>query len=439
VDIPIANELIYSREYWLHIAKRTGKRMTEALENMSDAERWKFLAWTDQRTPALAIVARGDQIRQVSPGSWSVASQSHPGTFHHVHQKGPKWECDCPFFAATSMNCIHVLSVRFREGFQESAPIPVVPKVACDKCQSADVTSKGVRHNKSGDLQRYVCRACGRRFVGRDGFLKRRADPNNIARSLELYYRGMSVRDVQEYLEQVERLKVSHMTVYRWIVAYSKLAAEWMDQQGARTSGSWHIDETVVNIDGRNEYLWNVLDGETRFALSTHISHDRSMKNTRIPIAKAKAATPDRPSDFFSDGMNSYPEAISKELGRRATPFDDPKQVKGHGWFTPHRRVPSIRAKLSNNKIARYHGTEKQRFKVMRAFDGPAGASVLSEGHRVHYNLVREHEALGMTPGEAAGIPMPDGMRWKAIIEKASRSRSVTPEAAPAEEDPKSR
>lgn len=137
--------------------------------------------------------------------------------------------------------------------------------------------------------------------------------------------------------------------------------------------------------------------------------------------------------------MNSYPEAISKELGRRATPFDDPKQVKGHGWFTPHRRVPSIRAKLSNNKIERYHGTEKQRFKVMRAFDGVAGASVLSEGHRVHYNLVREHEALGMTPGEAAGIPMPDGMRWKAIIEKASRSRTVTTQAAPAEEGPKSR
>jgi transposase-like protein len=399
--------------------------MTEALEQMSDSERWRFLAWTDQRTPALAIVARGDQIRQTGPGAWTVASQSRPGAFHHVAQSGAKWNCDCPFFVATSMNCIHVLSVRFREGFQESAPTPVLPKVVCDKCQSADVISKGVRHNKSGDLQRYSCRACGRRFVGRDGFLKRRADPNNIARSLELYYRGMSVRDVQEYLEQVERLKVSHMTVYRWIVAYSKLAAEWMDQQGARTSGAWHIDETVVNIDGKNEYLWNVLDHETRFALSTHISHDRSLRNTRVPIARAKEATPDRPSDVFTDGMNTYPEAISKELGRRASPLDDPKQVKGHGsWFTPHRRVPSIRAKVSNNRIERFQGTEKQRFKVMRAFDGKPGAEVLSEGHRVHYNLVREHEAIGMTPGEAAGIPMPDGMRWKTIIERASRSRS---------------
>lgn len=414
--------------------------MTEALSAMSESQRWKLAAWTDQRTPALAIVARGDQIRQTGPGAWTVASQSRPGEFHHVAQVGPKWSCDCVFFAATSMACIHVLSVRFREGFQDSAPTPVVPKVSCDKCQSADVISKGVRHNKSGDLQRYACRACGRRFVGRDGFFKRRADPNNIARTLELYYRGMSVRDVQEYLEQVERLRVSHMTVYRWIVAYSKLAAEWMDQQGARTSGSWHIDETVVNIDGKNEYLWNVLDHETRFALSTHISHDRSLRNTRIPIARAKRATPDRPTDVFTDGMNTYPEAISKELGRRSTPFDDPKQLKGHAsWFTPHRRVPSIRAKLSNNRIERFHGTEKQRFKVMRAFDGVPGASALSEGHRVHYNLVREHEALDMTPGEAAGIPLPESMRWKAIIEKASRARTVTGNPTPVEEDPKSR
>ncbi len=250
----------------------------------------------------------------------------------------------------------------------------------------------------------------------------------------------MSVRDVQEYLEQVERLKVSHMTVYRWIIAYSKLAANWMNQQGARTSGAWHIDETVINIDGRNEYLWNILDHETRFALSTHISHDRSLRNTRIPIARAKAATPDRPSDVFTDGMNTYPEAISKELGRRATPFDDPKQVKGSGsWFTPHRRVPSIRAKISNNRIERYHGTEKQRFKVMRAFDGATGASALSEGHRVHYNLVREHEAIGMTPGEAAGIPLPSEMRWKAIIELAARARSVTTDGAPTDENSKSR
>lgn len=399
----------------------------EAMATMTEPDWWKAHAWTDQRTPALAIVARGDQIATPAVGSYTVCSQSAPGTFHHVAQEGARWACDCPFFSATGMTCIHILSARYKIGFEDSAPMPAERKVVCDSCQSSEVACRGVRHNRSGDVQTYVCRACGRRFVGREGFLKRRADATNIARSLDLYFRGMSIRKVREYLEQTEGLRVSHMTVFRWIVHYSKLAAKWMDAQGARTSDRWHIDETVVNVNGQNDYLWNVLDHDTRFLLATHISHDRSLSNTRVPIRKAKAVTPDRPSDVLTDGMNSYPVAVAKELGRRATPFDDPKFVHG-GRFSPHKRVPSIRAKESNNRIERFHGTEKERFKVMRAFDGEPGTAILAEGLRVHYNLVREHQALGMTPGEAAGIPVGDGFRWKRIIEEASKPRSVTAE-----------
>ncbi|MGI0066811.1 MAG: integrase core domain-containing protein [Thermoplasmata archaeon] len=121
--------------------------------------------------------------------------------------------------------------------------------------------------------------------------------------------------------------------------------------------------------------------------------------------------------------MNSYPVAIGKKLGRRATPGDDPKSVHG-GFFNPHYRVPSIRARISNNKIERFHGTEKERTKVMRAFDNMGGASGIAEGFRVHYNLVREHQALGMTPGEAAGIPVGPHFRWRAILEAATRNET---------------
>jgi putative transposase len=418
----------YIRYYRLHIAyTRRAERMADAAEPTTEAEWWKARAWTDQRTPALAIVARGDQITNSEPGRFVVCSQSAPGTFHHVTESGARWTCDCRYFVVTSMSCVHILAVRYKTGFEGSAPDPIGPRAVCDACRSAEVICHSVRHNKSGDVQRYSCKTCGRRFVGRAGFLRRRSDSTNIARALDLYFRGMSVRKVREHLEQVERLRVSHMTVFRWIVHYSKLAVEWMDAQGARTSDRWHVDETVVNVNGKNEYLWNVLDHETRFLLATHISDDRSLANTRAPIHKAKQVTPDRPVDVLTDGMKAYPEAIKKELGRKATPFDDPKSVSG-GRFSPHKRVPSIRAKESNNRIERFHGTEKERFKVMRAFDGEPGTATLTEGLRVHYNLVREHQALGMTPGEAAGIPLGDGFRWKTVIEHAARARSVTTE-----------
>ncbi len=96
--------------------------MVEAEARATPQEWSRSHAWTDQRTPALAIVGRGDQIRQLGPAAWSVCSQSAPGSFHNVTKAGPKWACDCAFFVATRLVCVHVLAVRFREGLQESAP-----------------------------------------------------------------------------------------------------------------------------------------------------------------------------------------------------------------------------------------------------------------------------------------------------------------------------
>jgi hypothetical protein len=56
----------------------------------------------------------------------------------------------------------------------------------------------------------------------------------------------------------------------------------------------------------------------------------------------------------------------------------------------------------------------------MRAYDNLAGASALSLGWQVHYNLVRPHLSLGMTPGEAAGLSVSGEFRWRTIIELAT-------------------
>ena len=91
-----------------------------------------------------------------------------------------------------------------------------------------------------------------------------------------------------------------------------------------------------------------------------------------------------------------------------------------YGQGNPHRRVPGIRAAESNNRIERLHGTEKERTKVMRAFDTDDGAAMIAKGFRVHYNLVKPHITLGgETPGGLGGH-IPAG--WFPM-ESDSRSR----------------
>ena len=103
----------------------------------------------------------------------------------------------------------------------------------------------------------------------------------------------------------------------------------------------------------------------------------------------------------------------------------------GGEWPTPHRRVPNIRARDSNNRIERPRGTEKERTKVMRAFDTDARAAMIAEAFRVHSNLVKPHMGIeGQTPGDAAGIALPDGFRWKAVLD-AAITRKVTAASTP--------
>jgi len=80
----------------------------------------------------------------------------------------------------------------------------------------------------------------------------------------------------------------------------------------------------------------------------------------------------------------------------------------------------TITTKISNNRIERLHGTQKERTKVMRGFDQEHGCANLMEGFRVHYNLVKNHQALGCTPSEATGNTNINGFRWLEIIKKTT-------------------
>ena len=367
--------------------------------------------WTDVRTPALAIVARGDQIEPVAPSQFKVHSQSHPEKVYTVKVVRDRWMCSCDFFTQTHQACIHIFAVRYRNGFLGSKEEP--ERVVCVKCPSGDVIANGKRRNKSGVVARYLCKTCGFRFTGKEGFQRRRADPEKIALALDLYFRGMSLRQIVEHFQHVYAFKICHQTVYNWITHYSKLAADWLNSQDALVGETWHIDETVLNVNGEHRYLWNVMDSETRMLLATHVSRTRSLPETRAPLRKAKNATQTVPTEMRSDGMQSYPKAIHKEFGK--------------GRHSPHWVVPSIRAEESNNRIERLHGTEKSRIKVMRAFDQEEGAAALMDGWRVHYDMIRTHQAIGKTPAEAADIAPLVGFKWLELL-KLATTRDLTAE-----------
>lgn len=83
-----------------------------------------------------------------------------------------------------------------------------------------------------------------------------------------------------------------------------------------------------------------------------------------------------------------------------------------------HVRLESIRAKRNNNLIERYHGTFRERDKIMRGFKGRD--QEFAQNFRTYYNFVRAHSVLGMTPTEMGGINLElDRNRWLSLLKRS--------------------
>jgi len=108
-----------------------------------------------------------------------------------------------------------------------------------------------------------------------------------------------------------------------------------------------------------------------------------------------------------------------------------------YGKDTEHIQGRPFALEDNTQKIERFHGTLKQRTKVMRGLKNIESAIEFTKGWLVHYNFLRPHEALhDKTPAEVAGVDYPyknwaDITRHKPskpiIIEHQPRGRAKLP------------
>jgi hypothetical protein len=82
-------------------------------------------------------------------------------------------------------------------------------------------------------------------------------------------------------------------------------------------------------------------------------------------------------------------------------------------------RSVGIRNVHNQNAVERLHSTLKDRIKPTRGLKGEETVRTLLEGWVVHYNYVRKHQTIKMTPAQASGIDMkPD---WHLLVKEATK------------------
>ena len=361
------------------------------------------------------ILSDPENIKQIRKNVWYVRSQSNKDIYFRVERNWPKgygtwkyvWSCTCPDHVNRKQICKHIYAVEFslkpkidieqETTHQEVAYI--TSDVVCPTCQSVSIVRDGCRVTRFGRTQRYTCKDCGRRFTPDKGFKNMKHDPKIITLTLDLYFKGVSLRKIVDHLKQFHDIEVSQTTPMRWIKKYIKLLGKYVEKYKADVGRVWHADEMTVFLKKKGEkryyeWIWNVIDAETRYLLACHVTKDRYVADAKMPLMQAKSAAARRPDLVVTDGLQAYQYAI-KDV------FYD----KSAFIHNPHFRLKNFETKPNNNIVEQLNGTVRERTKVMRSLPNQIGASEFCAGMQVYYNY---NPAPPGNQGDDSGTKGPD-------------------------------
>jgi len=365
---------------------------------------------------------------------YRVRSQTDPEKFYTVQRVGHRWVCDCPDyvfrfsdridisenlaenFNLTCKHCISVSqSIRLRAQVADETIRTTVTLPALDVCRFCG-SKQLIKRGRRGQVQRYKCAECGKWTTLNYGFERRHYSAEAITAALDLYFKGVSFRGIADHLGQFFGKKPSPSTIHEWLVAYSRIANKYVQQFKPQVGGFVHVDETKVNVNGKLDWLWNLMDADTRFWVSSLITKGRTTDDARAVFQDSKAKLPFRPKAVIHDGLESYTDAFKKEFYRQS------------GRKTYELRSVSIRQRGKNNRVERLHNTLKSRTVTMRGLDNDDSAQVMVDAIRLNYNFTRPHMALGgLTPAQVAGLDLQlNGNRWKELIRRSSITENTS-------------
>lgn len=272
----------------------------------------------------------------------------------------------------------------------------IISEYRCKFCSSANI----IKHGRSRGIQRYFCNGCKRKFADNDALPGMKTSVDHVASALSMYYEGMSLNAIRRHLDQTGRIYPSDSTVYEWGERFTKQAISEAAKHRPQVGDTWVADETVLRIDGKNVWFWDIIDARTRFLLASHVSHSRTTRDARTLMEKAQERAEKVPKIVLTDKLAGYVDGIEQAFGA------DSKHIQSKR-FTVHD---------STNLIERFQGTLKDRTKIMRGLKDVASARLFTGGWLVHYNYLRPHEALnGKTPAEVSGIRFPF-RNWRDIV-----------------------
>jgi putative transposase len=279
----------------------------------------------------------------------------------------------------------------------------------CPKCSSESIKKDGFRETGNrGKIQRYECKLCSYRFTNNDGFKRMKHNPQKISLCLDLFYRGVSTRKIQEHLKAFYPHNADHRTILRWVVKYSNIISQFTDKLNLNVGNEIQLDEMEYKTKGKQSWFIDMIDTQTRFMVASDFVKSREKSKIKRMLQNTKQKTEDKIKVVTTDGFLLYREIVKKSFGYN---------LQEHKYNIEHNIVNASEGEGFNYKIERLHNSIRERTKTFRGFKNLESANAIMKGYAIFYNFIRKHQALGKCPYElATDLKLNSENKWLELI-----------------------
>src|SRR5215211_3211247 len=172
----------------------------------------------------------------------------------------------------------------------------------------------------------------------------------------------LSYRDVEELLAE-RGIETSYETVRRWALKFGPAFARNLRRLRPRPTGTWHLDEMMVSIQGKRMYLWRAVDSEGE-VLDLLVQPKRDTKAALRLMRKLLKKQGYAPDELVTDKLGSY-GAARRELRLAA------RHEQG---------------RRKNNRAENSHQPVRRRERKMQRFKSPGSAQRFLSMHSAVHN-----------------------------------------------------